>query len=148
LLDFADLLVKLMDHNTQGTESERQKEENMVGSSDGGLRKSTRERTVKQHSDQQYDNRDNTRCRQTTVQIPVQAKSDGNDSGITLRPRPIKDSQGQLQWEVEKILEQNEDGSQMLVKWTGFDECPELGTSDRIASHYGGYVEDQDVHVQ
>ena len=44
-----------------------------------------------------------------------------------MRPRPIKDSQGELQWEVEKILEEKimEDGTYMWVKWTGFDsdEC-------------------------
>ena len=41
-----------------------------------------------------------------------------------MRPQSIKNSQGQLQWEVEKILEEEQikDDMQMLVKWTGFDD--------------------------
>jgi hypothetical protein len=120
LLDLVVFIVELMGHNTQGTESERNQVENMVGSSDGVLRKSNRERTAKLHFDQQYVNQDNVRCRQTVLHV----KRDGHDSDTTVRPQPIKNSEGQLQWEVEKILEekQTKAGIQMLVKWTGFDD--------------------------
>ena len=98
-------------------QSERHRESNIVEGSVGVSRKSTRERTSTVHFDERNDIRENTKRRQNTLEV----KSCGLDQDTTVKPRPIKDSQGQFQWEVEKILEEKimEDGTYMWVKWTG-----------------------------
>ena len=49
--------------------------------------------------------------------VPPQSKSASGRA-----PNPIKNSKGEIFYEVESIVKENEDGTSLLVKWVGYTE--------------------------